>query len=105
MQENDELKDPGQDDETFKTFAYDIEGDVSRIYGSFVGNMTRGISVYIEPSEMSDPEKLKFEVEVIKFSSELLSMQLTFENPAYVSFMSEKDVLVVNLNDFRDQDG
>ena len=105
MQEVDELRDPGQDDETFETFVYNTEGDVSRIYGSFVGNLTRGISMYIEPSEMSNPEKLKFEVEVINFSSELLSMQITFENPAYVSIMSEKDVLVVNLNDFRDQDG
>ena len=72
MQEIDELKEPRQDDETFETFVYDTEGDVSRIYGSFVGNLTRGISMYIEPSEMSNPEKLKFEVEFIEFKSELL---------------------------------
>ena len=54
---------------------------------------------------MSNPEKLKFKVEVLEFSSELLSMQLIFENPAYVSATAEKDVLVIDLNDFRDQDG
>ena len=32
-------------------------------------------------------------------------MQLVFENPAYVSSMFEKDVLVINLNDLRDNDG
>ena len=32
-------------------------------------------------------------------------MQLIFENPSYLSVMSEKDVLVIDLNDFRDQDG
>ena len=31
-------------------------------------------------------------------------MQLVFENPAYVSANSEKDVLVIDLNDFRDRD-
>ena len=61
--------------------------------------------MYIEPSVWSKPEKLKFEVEVLEFSSELLSMQLLFENPAYVSAMQEKDVLVIDLNDFRDQEG
>ena len=54
---------------------------------------------------MSDPEKLKFKVEFLEFSSELLSMQLIFENPYYVSATSEKDVLIINLNDFEDPDG
>ena len=48
MKEVDELRDPDQDEsnvdkETNKTFAYDTEGEVSRIYGTFVGNSTRGI--------------------------------------------------------------
>ena len=58
--------------------------------------------MYIEPSEMSEPEKLKFTIEVLDFSFEHLSMQLIFENPAYVSVVSEKDVLIIDLNDFRD---
>ena len=74
MQGVDQLRDPGQDDETFETFVYDTDGEVSRIYGSFEGNLTHGISLYIEPSEMSDPKKLKFTVAVLDFSSELLSM-------------------------------
>ena len=32
-------------------------------------------------------------------------MQLIFENPAYVSAMSEKDVVVIDLKEFRDLDG
>ena len=52
---------------------------------------------------MSDPEKLKFKLEVLDFSSELIKMQLIFENPYYVSTMAEKDVLVVNLNDSREE--
>ena len=32
-------------------------------------------------------------------------MQLIFENPFSVSAMAEKDVLVIDLNDFRDQEG
>ena len=32
-------------------------------------------------------------------------MQLIFENPFYVSAMAEKDVLFIDLNDFRDQEG
>ena len=32
-------------------------------------------------------------------------MQLIFENPFSVSAMAEKDVLVIDLNDFKDQDG
>ena len=51
---------------------------------------------------MSEPEKLKFTIEVLDFSFEHLSMQLIFENPAYVSITSEKDVLIIDLNDFRD---
>ena len=61
--------------------------------------------MYIEPSEMSEPEKLKFTIEVLEFTSKHLLMQLMFENPSYVSIMLEKDVLVFDLNDFRDQDG
>ena len=54
---------------------------------------------------MSDPEKLKFKVEVLEVSPELLKMQLIFENPFSVSAMAEKDVLVIDLNDFRDKEG
>ena len=66
MREIDSVKD--QDDEnrqlkeTSAVFAYDTEGNISRIYGSFEGNLTSGISIYVEPSEMSAPEKLKFKV-------------------------------------------
>ena len=91
--------------EIIETFVYDLDGDVSRIYGVLEGNFTDGISIYIEPSEFSDPEKLKFKVEALYFSHELLSMQLKFENPAYVSTRLEKDVLVIDLNDFEDPDG
>ena len=59
MQRGNECIDLGQDDQTF---FYDADGEVSRIYGSFEGNLTCGISLYIEPSEMSNPEKLKFKV-------------------------------------------
>ena len=93
-----------QEKDTLEIIAYSVEGDVSRIYGIFEGNLTNGISLYIEPSESSDPEKLKFKVRVLDFSSELLKLQLLFENPAYVSSFAEKEVLVINLNDFRDQD-
>ena len=51
--------------ETIETFVYDIEGDISHIYGALGGNFTDGISIYIEPSEFSDPKKLKFKVEVL----------------------------------------
>ena len=48
MKEVDELRNPDQaesneDKETSKKFTYDTEGEVSRIYGTFVGNSTRGI--------------------------------------------------------------
>ena len=71
MQGFDESK---QDIENPQVFTYDTEGEVSRIYGSFEGNLTSGISMYIEPSESSDPEKLKFTIEVLEFSSSHLSM-------------------------------
>ena len=61
--------------------------------------------MYIEPNESSDPEKLKFKFQVLQFQSKLLSLELIFENPAYVSTMADKDVLVITLNDFRDLDG
>ena len=32
-------------------------------------------------------------------------MRLIFENPHYVSATAEKDVLVINLSEFKDQDG
>ena len=51
--------------ENIDTFVYDIEGDISRVYGALEGNFTDGISIYIEPSEFSDPKKLKFKVEVL----------------------------------------
>ena len=94
-----------QDKESPEIFAYDSDGEVSCIYGTFEGNVTLGVSLYIEPNESADPEKLKFKVKELSITSKLLSMKLEFENPAYVSSQSEKDVLVINLNDLRDQDG
>ena len=61
--------------------------------------------MYIEPSEWTDATKLSFEVKVLEFSSNRLSMQLKFENPAYVSTTNDKDVLVLRMDNFRDPDG
>ena len=106
MEEAEKPKVSEQDEESPEIFAYDSDGEVSRIYGTFEGNVTLGVSLYIEPNESTDPEKLKFKVKELSITSKLLSMKLEFENPAYVSSQSqsEKDVLVINLNDFRDQD-
>ena len=43
-------------------FEHDEDGDIVRIHGQFEGNVTRGISMYIEPNESTEAEKLQFEV-------------------------------------------
>ena len=47
-----------QDAETISTFDLDKEGDILRIHGQFTGNVTLGISMYIEPNESTKAEKL-----------------------------------------------
>ena len=60
--------------------------------------------MYIEPSEQTDATKLSFEVKVLEFSSDSLSMQLEFENPSYISTTNEKDVLFLTMDNFRDSE-
>ena len=63
-----------QDIETVVIFDQDEEGDIVRIHGQFEGNVTRGISMYIEPNESTEAEKLQFDVQVLNFTSENLMM-------------------------------
>ena len=61
--------------------------------------------MWIEAGEMSDKERLKFEYSVLEFSAKNLKVTLVFENPSDVSSNSEKDSLVVRLENFRDKKG
>ena len=60
--------------------------------------------MYLEVSEMSDPDKLNFTYSSGDFSQDKLGFQLEFENPGHVSETIERDMLVILLNKFRDDE-
>lgn len=65
----------------------------------------RGISVFIEASEMQTKDVLDFAYKIESFEEKKLVMSLQFEKPVAVSATTEKDSLVIQLRDFRDKDG
>ena len=90
---------------------YDEDDNIIRVYGQPEDQLedqskdTRGnITMYIEPGEMTNAEKLKFKYRVEKFEDEKLTVQLTFENPGHVSATKEQDILTVKLKELRDLD-
>ena len=63
----------------------------------------KGISLWVEPADTSDPTKLDFSFTVNDFTENKLSIELSFENPTYVSqFPLDLDNLLVELNMFED---
>lgn len=65
----------------------------------------KGISMYLEVSEMSDKDLLSYEYTVETFENQGLSLALHFENPNVVSVNQEREYIVLELRDFRDQEG
>ena len=61
--------------------------------------------MYLEMSDMSDPEMLQFEFEAREFGKEKLNLSLLFENPEHISYNEEPEILVIQLKDFRDPNG
>ena len=45
-----------------ETSTSDKDGEISRVYGKIDDDKIKGISIYIEPSELSDVTKLSFKV-------------------------------------------
>ena len=63
----------------------------TRVYGVDDKKKTiEGVTIWIEASEVADPEKLKFTYSYKDFSDENLSLQLHFEYPEYIS-LDHKD--------------
>jgi len=57
-----------------------------RVYGTPDESWNvEGVKMWIEPSEMSDREKLNFSYSMKDIGEEKLDVQLNFENPIYVS--------------------
>ena len=84
-----------------------VSFDGEKVYGSPKNDSipVDGLTVYIEASEMSDTDKLSFQYEVKEFSETKLNFKLHFDNPPSVSSTTEKDMMVVQLRNFRDPNG
>ena len=54
---------------------------------------------------MSDAASLAFEYEILEFSNMNLKFKLNFVNPPSVSSTTDKEVMVIQLRNFRDPDG
>ena len=67
--------------------------------------MIPGLSIYIEPDEMSIGENLNFLYEVKSFDKESLQIDLEFNETAIVSTKPGPDYLVIQMKDFRDPEG
>ena len=57
--------------------------------------------VYVEPAETQDVNRVALTWTVVEYGPSYIHLQLVFEQPLYISFELEADVLVVN---FQDQD-
>ena len=87
-------------------FVRDEDGEITRVYGTIEdGDILAGVRLYVEPTEMSEADKLTFKYSVEQFDDEQLSLVLNFDNPEHVSASYDKDYLVINLDDFRDDGG
>ena len=65
----------------------------------------KGIEIYIEISDSSDPNMLYFQFKTNNFDTEKLSLELLFVNPDHISYNPEPETLIIKLKDFRDPDG
>ena len=82
-----------------------IVDGVERVIGQlYDGEPIRGLGVYLEASEMSDTEKLKFLYKVVKIVEDGIDLILLFDNPGEVSANIEKEKLIVYLKNFRDDE-
>jgi len=55
------------------------------------------IELNVQPSESSDASKLGFSYDFTEFVKDELVLELTFENPVYVSAEDQNDVLKITL--------
>ena len=65
----------------------------------------KGAIFCIEPSGYTKPEKLQFTYEFGDFEDKSVSLSLNFADPDNVSIAKETDILVIELKDFRDNEG
>ena len=56
------------------------------------------LEVKVRPAEFSQLEKLGFDYAVLNMTRRTLELQLTFENPWYISMSGETEVLEVTIN-------
>ena len=59
--------------------------------------------MYVERSEMSDVQPLRFNYTLESFKGDSLEIKISFAEGSVVSTQSEPDYLVLNLTDFRDE--
>ena len=57
------------------------------------------LTVKIIPARTQDPELLDFTWEIINYTKSEIKFQLDFENPLYVSFEEEPDILEISFHD------
>ena len=55
--------------------------------------------------EEVDTDALSFNYTISDFSNEKMSVTLAFAKPSTISTTNEKDTLVIELRDFRDENG
>ena len=67
------------------------------------GQPLKGLSVYVQASEMTDTGNLKFSYSVVKVSEDSIDFQLNFEKPDEVSINFDPERLIIKLKDFRDE--
>ena len=57
------------------------------------------LSVTVNPAELQDPTKVGLDWEIIEYSGNTMKIQLTFEDPIYISHEKEPDTLVITFAD------
>ena len=65
----------------------------------------KGVTICIDPSGYTESDMLQFNYVFEEVQGDSVSIKLNFTNPEHLSIASEPDMLVIELRDFRDDQG
>ena len=84
---------------------------IVRFYDGVLGKpgpnnkVKKGAAFCIEPSGYTEPEKLQFTYEFGDFKDNSIPLSVHFADPDNVSIAADADMLIIELKDFRDNEG